>query len=93
MDYHDKNDGKGAEDSLWKVSRVTGADYKNLEKLIKQMVKAGKIPKKYAIQEENDAVDRAKDRIQKEKDRNKEKYDRILDRARLIRTKRKNRET
>lgn len=94
IQYHkERNSKKDKNDSLWKVSQITGADYRNLVTVLNKMVKDGDIPAEYAIKEESDAVAQARERIQQQKARNKERYDRILDRARIIRAKKKNRKT
>jgi hypothetical protein len=47
LDYRKQNPGK-AKENAWKAAQITGADYKNLEKIFHDMVKKGKMPKHLA---------------------------------------------
>lgn len=47
LDYRKKHPGK-AQENAWKVAQITGADYRNLEKIIHDMIKKGKLPKHLA---------------------------------------------
>lgn len=90
-EWSKKDDPEGA---LWKVAQTTGADFRNLKMILNKMAGAGDIDNKYAIKEQDEtAVDKAREKVDKQKEQNKDKYDRILDRARLVAARRKNRET
>jgi hypothetical protein len=121
-----KNPGK-ATANLRKVAKITGADIRNIDKVLRDMVKSGAMPKhlvnyqtlqysetyspqkhewgtdasrKFATQmtpgqdvSEEDEVSSVRKSIDQELATDKKRHDRMLDRARLARTRRKNRET
>ena len=111
---------------LHKVAQMTNLDIRTIDKTLRDMVKAGSMPKhllnyptlqredatydtskhewgtdaatKYAKkltpgERNEDAMQQTKDRISREKQADRVKHDRMLDRARLVRARRKNAET
>lgn len=47
LDYRRQNPGKARENAL-KAAQITGADYRNLEKIIHDMIRDGKLPQHLA---------------------------------------------
>jgi hypothetical protein len=121
LDLRKKNPGK-ASANLRKVAQMTGGDIRVIDRVLRDMVKAGALPKHLidypTLQRENyqldwgtpeatkkakkmtpgqdvdeDAVKQAKARIDREKKQDAVRHDSMLDRARLARARRKNRET
>lgn len=125
LDMRKKNPGQ-SNMMLRKVGQMTGLDIREIDRVLRDMVKKGAMPKHllnyrslqreetYSPQKhewgtdaatkwakkitpgyevEEDAVKQTKDRISREKEQDKIKHDRMLDRARLARARRKNRET
>jgi len=128
LDMRKKNPGQSNK-MLRKVGQMTDLDIREIDRVLRDMVKKGAMPKhllnypsiqkpvreeSYSPQKhewgtdaatkwakkitpgyevEEDAVKQTRDRISKEKELDKIKHDRMLDRARLVRARRKNAET
>jgi len=121
LDLRKKNPDQ-ANRNLHKVAQMTDLNIRTIDKVLRDMVKAGSMPKhllnypslqreenqpEYGTPEatkkakkmtpgqdvEEDAVKQAKARIDREKERDAIRHDSMLDRARLARARRKNRES
>ena len=96
LDWRRKNPKQGSV-GLAKAARATGVDTKELQRILHKLIDKGKLPKHLATMpqmlKKEDAVATAKAAIDKEKESDKAKHDRMMDRARLAATKKKNRET
>lgn len=96
LDWRKKNPKQGAV-GIQKAAGATGVDGKELQRILHKLIDKGKLPKHLATNpnmlKKEDAVATAKASIDKEKESDKAKHDRMLDRARLAATKKKNRET
>ena len=95
LDLRRKNPKQGQQ-LLVKVARQHGLRPKEVQDAYFKMLDKGLLPKHLdwrnaALGE--DAVERARDKIKAEKERDARKHDRALDRARLARARKKNRET
>jgi nicotinic acid mononucleotide adenylyltransferase len=55
LDYRKENPGK-AQQNLVKAAKITGADYRNLDYILHDMIKKGKLPKHLAIHKMNEAA-------------------------------------
>lgn len=96
LDWRRKNPKQGTI-GLAKAARATGVETKELQWILHNLINKGKLPKHLATNpamlKKEDAVATAKAAIDKEKETDKKKHDRMMDRARLAATKKKNRET
>jgi len=96
LDWRRKNPKQGAV-GIQRAAGATGVDGKELQRILHKLIDKGKLPKHLATNpamlKKEDAVATAKASIDKEKESDKAKHDRMLDRARLAATKKKNRET
>lgn len=96
LDWRKKNPKQGAV-GIQRAAGATGVDGKELQRILHKLIDKGKLPKHLATNpamlKKEDAVATAKASIDKEKESDKAKHDRMLDRARLAATKKKNRET
>ena len=96
LDWRRKNPKQGAV-GIQRAAGATGVDGKELQRILHKLIDKGKLPKHLATNpamlKKEDAVATAKDAIDREKESDKAKHDRMLDRARLAATKKKNRET
>jgi hypothetical protein len=122
-----KKNPNRARQNLTKAAQIHDVDIRTLDKMFRDMVKKGVMPKhlvnyhptfkeevyspqkhewgtdaatKWAksmtpgeMQEADDEVSVVRKNIEREKEQDKQKHDRMLDRARLLRTRRKNAET
>jgi hypothetical protein len=95
LDWRRKNPGKAKSGEGWDFLRGYGVERPRLIiKFMNDMVKQGKLPKHLAVEDvQEDAVQQARDAIKREKEQDTKKHDKLLDRARLARAKKKNRET
>ncbi len=82
---------------MTKAAGATGGDAKELQRKLHKLIDKGKLPKHLATMphmgKKEDAVAVAKAAIDREKESDTAKHDRMMDRARLAATKKKNRET
>ena len=96
LDWRKKNPKQGAV-GIQRAAGATGVDGKELQRILHKLIDKGKLPKHLATNpamlKKEDAVATAKASIDKEKESDKAKHDRMMDRARLAATKKKNRET
>lgn len=96
LDWRRKNPKQGAV-GIQRAAGATGVDGKELQRILHKLIDKGKLPKHLATNpamlKKEDAVATAKASIDKEKESDKAKHDRMMDRARLAATKKKNRET
>ena len=96
LDWRRKNPKQGSV-GLTKAAGATGVDAKELQRILHKLIDKGKLPKHLATMphmlKKEDAVATAKAAIDREKESDKAKHDRMMDRARLAATKKKNRET
>ena len=96
LDWRRKNPKQGAV-GIQRAAGATGVDGKELQRILHKLIDKGKLPKHLATNpamlKKEDAVATAKASIDKEKESDKSKHDRMMDRARLAATKKKNRET
>jgi hypothetical protein len=96
LDWRRKNPKQGAV-GIQRAAGATGVDGKELQRILHKLIDKGKLPKHLATNpamlKKEDAVATAKASIDKEKESDKAKHDRMLDRARLVATKKKNTET
>jgi len=126
LDMRKKNPGQSNK-MLRKVGQMTDLDIREIDRVLRDMVKKGAMPKhllnypsiqkpvregtmgdapewgtdastrtakkKTPGERNEDAMQQTKDRISREKEADRVKHDRMLDRARLVRARRKNAET
>ena len=96
LDWRRKNPKQGSM-GIQKAAQATGVDTKELQRILHKLIDKGKLPKHLATNanmlKKEDAVADVKKQIDQEKETDKKKHDRMMDRARLAATKKKNRET